>query len=148
MRKRIGLISLFVFLAAAPAFLVPLMSRAQTVISLPEPGKTEPLYGLAYKANAFEAKITAVTLSITSAEGADPVVGEWTFLGSNSDGQMHKVLIYTRMLDEAGTQLAVESKLCMIGGGYKDYPCRVDLKVKAAEWKATKSLRIVTDWQS
>ncbi len=130
------------------AFPVPLMLRKQTVISLPEPGKEEPLYGLNYKANAFEAKVTSVKLTLTSAEDADPVVGEWTFLASNSDGQMHKVEILTRLLDESGTQLAVASKVCMLGGGYHDYACPVELKVKAAEWKATKSLRIVTDWQS
>ncbi len=38
--------------------------------------------------------------------------------------------------------------MCMLGGGYNDYPCKVDLKVKASEWKVIKSVRIVTDWQS
>lgn len=136
-------------LAIVPMVLAaPLMMRKQTVISVPEPGKVEPLYGLAYKANAFEATINSVKLTLTSEGEADPVVGDWTFLGSNSDGQMHKVEIYTRLLDESGTQIATASKLCMLGGGYKDYPCKVDLKVKASEWKVIKSIRIVTDWQS
>jgi hypothetical protein len=148
MKRRTLFVYLTLLVVVPIVFAAPLMMRKQTVISLPEPGKVEPLYGLSYKANAFEAKVTSVKLTLTSAEDADPVVGEWTFLGSNSDGQMHKVEIYTRLLDESGTQIAVASKVCMIGGGYQDFPCHVDLKVKAAEWKATKSVRIVTDWQS
>ena len=148
MKRRALFLSLALLAVVPMAFPVPLMVRKQTVISLPEPGKEEPLYGLNYKANAFEAKVTSVKLTLTSAEDADPVVGEWTFLASNSDGQMHKVEIMTRLLDESGTQLAVASKMCMLGGGYHDYACPVELKVKAAEWKATKSLRIITDWKS
>jgi hypothetical protein len=147
--KRRTLFVYLTLLAVVPmVFGSPLMMRKQTVISVPEPDKVEPLYGLSYKANAFEATISSVKLTLTSAPDADPVVGEWTFLGSNSDGQMHKVEIYTRLLDEAGTQIAATSKHCMLGGGYKDYPCKVDLKVKASEWKVIKSVRIVTDWQS
>ena len=136
------------FLVASIAFPAPLMHRAQTVISVPERDKQEPLYGLAYKARSFEAKISAVTLKVTSADGADPVVGEWTFLGTNSDGQLHKVEIHTRLLDESGSQVGIASKACMLGGGYKDFPCTVPLNVKASVWQATKSIRIVTDWQS
>ena len=40
------------------------------------------------------------------------------------------------------------SKVCMLGGGYQDFACPVPLKVKAADWAKTKSLRVVTDWQS
>jgi len=147
--KRRNLFVYLTLLGVVPmVFAAPLMMRKQTVISVPEPEKVEPLYGLSYKANAFEAKITSVKLTLTSAADADPVVGAWTFLGSNSDGQMHKVEIYTRLLDEGGTQIAATSKLCMLGGGYHDFPCKVDLKVKASEWKVIKSVRIVTDWQS
>jgi hypothetical protein len=135
-------------LVASVSIASPLMHRAQTVISVPAPGEEVPLYGLSYKAKAFEAKITSVKLTIKSAEGADPVEGEWMFLASNSDGQMHKVEIQTRLLDESGTQLALASKVCMLGGGYQDYACPVPFKVKSADWKATKSIRIVSDWQS
>jgi hypothetical protein len=89
-----------------------------------------------------------VKLTLASAEGGDPVEGDWTFLASNSDGQLHKVEIFTKLLDESGTQLASASKMCMVGGGYKDYVCKVPLKMKAADWKAAKSVRIVTDWLS
>ena len=113
----------------------------------PEPGAASPLRALV-QGQAFEAKVSAVTLKLTSADGADPVVGEWTFLASNSDGQLHKVEIYTRLLDESGTQIAIDSKECMLGGGSHDFACTVPLNVKAAEWQAIKSLRIVTDWLS
>lgn len=135
-------------LAASVCAASPLMHRAQTVISVPTPGEEVALYGLSYKSKAFEAKISSVKLAVKSAEGADPVEGEWTFLASNSDGQMHKVDIQTRLLDESGTQLALASKVCMLGGGYHDFACTVPLKVKSADWKATKSIRIVSDWQS
>jgi len=149
MSARTRLTPLFLSLmAASVALAVPLMHRTQTVISVPKPGEQVTLYGLAYKAHAFEAKVTSVRLDLKSEDGADPVIGEWTFLASNSDGQMHKVEIFTRLLDENGTQIAMTSKKCMVGGGYHDYQCHVDLKVKAAEWQATKSIRIVTDWLS
>jgi hypothetical protein len=135
-------------LVASVALGSPLMHRTQTVISVPAPGEEVALYSLSYKSKAFEAKITSVKLSVTSQDGGDPVEGDWTFLASNSDGQMHKVEIYTRLLDENGTQLQSVSKMCMVGGGYKDYVCKVPLKVPAAQWKATKSIRIVTDWLS
>ncbi len=76
------------------------------------------------------------------------MLAEWTFLGSNSDGQLHKVDIYTRLLDEAGKQVGMFSSKCLLGGGASDQPCKVENKVNAADWKATKSVRIVTDWQS
>ena len=126
----------------------PLMQRNQTVISVPPPGEVVTLHTLSYKANAFEAKVESVKLAITSADGADPVVREWTFMASNNDGQMHKVEIYTRLLDESGGQIAMESKKCMLGGGYKDFACTVPLNMKAAAWKAAKSVRVVTDWLS
>ena len=124
----------------------PLMHRTQTVISVPPPGEVVALSALHYKSKLFEAKVSSVKLTLTSAEGADPVVGEWTFLASNSDGQMHKVEIFTRFLDESGTQISMASKVCMLGGGSHDFVCPVPLNVKAADWAKTKSLRIVTDW--
>jgi len=145
LRPRFAIVMMFL---AAAAFAVPLMYRAQTVISIPAPGEEVTLYNLAYKPKAFEAKVYSVKLKVESADGADPVTGEWTFLSSNSDGQLHKVEIFTRLLDESGTQLDMESKMCMIGGGYHDFVCTVPLNIKAADWKAVKSVRIVTDWLS
>src|SRR5262245_44769007 len=116
-RPRFVVPSLLLALAASIALAIPLMHRAQTVISVPTPGEDVALYGLSYKSHAFEAKVTSVKLALTSAEGADPVEGDWTFLASNSDGQLHKVEIFTRFLDESGSQLAMASKVCMVGGG-------------------------------
>ena len=87
----------------------PLMHRTQTVISVPPPGEVVALHALHYAPKQFEAKVSSVKLTLTSADGADPVVGEWTFLASNSDGQLHKVEIFTRLLDESGTQIAMAS---------------------------------------
>ncbi len=81
-------------------------------------------------------------------QGADPVKGQWTFLGSNSDGQWHKIEIFVRLLDESGNQLEYSSKRCTLAAGAKDQPCVVSTKVKAETWKATKSIKIVTDWNS
>ena len=144
-RPRIALTMMFL---AAWMSASPLMERDQTVISVPAPGEEVTLYTLSYKARAFEAKVYTVKLSITSAEGADPVAGTWTFLTSNNDGQLHKVELFTRILDESGTQLGMESKRCLIGGGTKDFVCTVPLDLKASAWKAAKSVRIVADWQS
>ena len=140
--------ALAMMLLAAWMSASPLMQRNQTVISIPPPGEVVTLHTLSYKARAFEAKVYSVKLTITSEDGADPVVGEWTFLTSNNDGQLHKVEIFTRILDESGTQLAMESRRCMIGGGYHDFACTVPLNMKAADWKSAKSVRVVTDWQS
>lgn len=144
-RPRFALVMMFL---AAWMSASPLMQRNQTVISVPAPGEEVTLFTLSYKARAFEAKVYSVKLALTSEDGADPVTGEWTFMTSNNDGQLHKVEIMTRLLDESGAQLAMESKKCMIGGGYKDFACTVPLKIKAADWKATKSVRVITDWLS
>ncbi len=148
-RPRPGVVLTALLLAASMVLATPLMHRTQTIISLPPPGEEVALYSLSYKARAFEAKISSVKLTVASAEGSDPVEGEWRFLASNSDGQLHKVEIFTRLLDESGAQLGpTVSKMCMIGGGYKDFVCTVPLKAASADWKNAKSLRIVTDWLS
>jgi len=135
-------------LATSVALAVPLMMRKQTIIDIPASGTDVALSGLSYKANAFEAKVSSVRLEIGSAEGADPVVGQWVFLGSNNDGQIHKVEIYVRLQDEAGNQIAMYSHKFMLSPGSRDQVCKVEMESKAAEWKAAKAARIVTDWQS
>jgi hypothetical protein len=135
-------------LAASQSFATPLMHRAQTVMAIPPVGEEITLSALTYKAKAFEAKIYSVKLEVTSAEEADFVAGQWIFYASNSDGQMHKVEVYTRILAETGEQLAVQSKMCMLSGGSQSFECKVPLKLKAADWKAAKSVRVVTDWMS
>ncbi len=148
MFRRTSFVSAAVFLASVPAFLIPLMQRNQTLIDVPEPGRSVALSGLVYKSKAFEAKITTTTLDLTSAADADPVTGEWTFLGSNSDGQMHKVEIFTRLQDASGKQIEMFSGRCLLSAGSHDQACKVDMKLSAEDWKATTAVRIVTDWQS
>src|SRR5262245_59536256 len=126
-------------LAASPSFATPLMHRAQTVMALPPIGEEITLSALSYKSKAVDAKVHAVKLEVTSAEGADTVTGDWIFYAANSDGQMHKVEIYTRLLAESGEQVSVQSKMCMLNGGSQNFECRVPLKLKAADFKATKS---------
>jgi hypothetical protein len=130
------------------ALALPLMHRTQTAIDVPEPGTDVPLSGLSYKGRLFEAKVTTARLERMGEADADPMVAEWTFLGSNSDGQMHRVEIYVRLLDESGKQLGMFSKKFILSGGSHDHPCVVPMKVKAETWKATRSVRIVTDWVS
>lgn len=126
----------------------PLMHRTQTTFDVPEPGTDVPLSGLTYKGRLFEAKVTTARLERKGEAEADPMVAEWTFLGSNSDGQLHRVEIYVRLLDESGKQLAMFAKKFILSGGSHDQPCVVPMKVKAEIWKATRSVRIVTDWVS
>ncbi len=145
-RPRLALCLLLV--AASVTVAVPLMHRTQTIINVPEPGTDVALSGLSYKARAFEAKITSGRLDVRSEADADPVVAEWTFLGSNSDGQMHRVEIFLRLQDESGKQIAMFSGKCILTAGARDQACKVDMKIKAADWNATKAIRLVTDWLS
>jgi hypothetical protein len=135
----------FAALLAAPVVLLAgLMLKTQTSIDPPEPGQDIPLSALSYKARAFEAKLSSVRLDWKSQ--ADPLVGEWTFLGSNTDGQMHRLEAQLRLQDESGKQLDVFSQHCALSPGSHDQPCKVAMKVKAGNWKATRTVRIVADW--
>jgi hypothetical protein len=149
MSARTRLTPLFLFvMAASVAVAVPLMLRKQTIINVPEPGTDVALSGLSYKANAFEAKVTSTRLELKSDAGADPILAEWTFLCSNSDGQMHRVEIFVRLQDESGKQLAMFSRKCMVTAAAHDQAHKVEMEVEATDWKATKAVRIVTDWLS
>jgi hypothetical protein len=135
-------------LAVAPAALIAaaLMKATQTVIDVPAPGEDVPLSNLAYKALQFEAKVTSVRLESRSAADADPVLADWTFLGSNSDGQMHRLEVQLRLLDESGKQLAMPSHYYALMGGAHDQSFKLETKLEAAVWKATRRVRIVVNW--
>jgi hypothetical protein len=145
---RRNLFLLLVSLVSASVLAMPLMYKAQTVIDVPKPGEEVALSRLSYKSNAFEAKIASVKLETKGAADSDPVRGLWTFVGSNNDGQMHKVEIWTRFLDESGTQLAMFSGKCTLAPGAHDQPCVVETEIKADTWKSVKSVRIVADFNS
>ncbi|MFY9552561.1 MAG: hypothetical protein WAU32_15550 [Thermoanaerobaculia bacterium] len=149
MNRRNHSLLLVAFLCSASAVLsLPLMYRGQTVIDIPEPGQDVALSRLSYKANAFEAKFDSVRLEPKGAAGADPYVANWTFVGSNNDGQMHKVEIWVRLLDPTGKQVAMFSKKCVLPPGSHDQPCAVEMEIKPEIWKTVKSARIVADFLS
>jgi len=137
-----------VLLASATVLAAPLMYKGQTVIDIPKPGEPVPLSGLSYKSHAFEAAITSVKLEPKSDNPPDVLRGRWTFLGSNNDGQMHKVEITTRLLDPSGKQIAMHSGKCILAAGSHDQPCVVEIDIKADDWKSAKSVRIVADFNS
>jgi hypothetical protein len=147
-RRRLSLsLSSFV-LAVAPAVLVAasLMMATATTIDVPTPGEDVPLSGLRYKALQFEAKITSVRLEIHSEADADPVLADWSFQGSNSDGQMHRIELQLRMLDASGKQVAMPSHYFTVNPGAHDQVIKFETKLKAADWKATSKVKIVVNW--
>ncbi|HMA17121.1 MAG TPA: hypothetical protein VKS03_01650, partial [Thermoanaerobaculia bacterium] len=101
---------------------------------------------LEYRAR-FVASIDSVTLELASAEGSDTVV-EWSFLGSNTDGQLHRVSIALRLLDEGGSQIALFNGRGILSAGARDQNVSVSTKVKPEIWKAAKKVRIFADWMS
>jgi hypothetical protein len=136
-------------LTCVPAVVsAPLMYRAQTVIDVPSPSQDVALSRLSYKANAFEAKLVSVRLEPKGADDADPYAATWTFLGSNNDGQMHKIEIWVRLLDSSGKQIAMFSGKSVLAPGSRDQACVVEMKIKPETWKAVKSVRIVADFLS
>jgi hypothetical protein len=147
MRRRY-LSILVILLLSASALSVPLMYRGQTVIDIPQPGQDVELSRLSYKANAFEAKFTSVKLEPKGAADSDPLKARWTFIASNNDGQMHKTEIWVRLLDESGKQVAMFSTKCALPAGAHDFPCVVEMEIKAETWKSVKSARIVSDFLS
>jgi hypothetical protein len=124
------------------------MHRTQTVIDVPAPGQDVALSALSYKSSAFEAKIASVRLEPGSPDGTDPVQAEWRFVGSNSDGQQHRVDIVVRLLDSTGKQIDTFDKSFFLAAGTHDQVCPVTMRIGAEHWKAAKSARIVTDWLS
>lgn len=144
-------IELWIFLLALAAAPVPLIASVfllgtQTVIEVPAAGQDVPLSHLSYKARAFEAKVTSVRLEPRGAADADPFVADWSFLGSNSDGQMHRLEIQLRLQDESGKQLAMPSHYFALAAGARNQSLKLETKLTAAVWKATRKVRIVVNW--
>ena len=119
----------------------------QTVIETPAVGRDTPLSGLAYKVRQFEANVTSLRLEPRGAVDADPFVADWSFRASNTDGQMHRLKIQLRLLDESDKELlAIHSQPYALKGGAHDQSLKLETKVKAAVWKATRKIRIVVRW--
>ena len=134
-------------LASGVAF-AALMQHSETTIPIPSTGVSTPLQGLSYKARRFEAKVTALTVTARSAEGADPVMLDWAFTGSNTDGQMHRVEMQIRLLDEAGKQIGWSTGKYPVRAGASGETFSIPMKVKAEVWRAAKKARIFADWIS
>lgn len=135
-----------VLLGVSTVALAGLMLHSETTIPIPAPGEKTALAKLEYRAR-FIASINSVTLELASAEGSDTVV-EWSFLGSNTDGQVHRVSIALRLLDEAGSQIALFNGRGILSAGARDQKVSVSTKVKPEIWKAAKKVRIFADWMS
>ena len=136
-----------VFCLVSGAAYAALMQHSETTIPIPKPGEKTELSRLEYRAR-FVASIDAVTLDVATPETAAPVIGEWTFLGSNTDGQAHRVEIALRFLDEGGSQVAVYSTRAILPAGAAGRPVRLTTKVKPEVWKAAKKVRIFAEWMS
>jgi hypothetical protein len=134
-------------LASGVAF-AALMQHSETTIPVPPAGESTPLQGLSYKARRFEAKITALTVAVKSPEGADPALVDWTFTASNTDGQIHRVEMQVRLLDDAGKQIGWSTGKHPVRAGADGQTFTVPMKVKADVWRAAKKARIFADWIS
>jgi hypothetical protein len=146
-RNPLGL-SLIALLAVPGLLLAALMMKTHTTVAMPPPGQTTDLSGLSYKAHAFEAKIESVQVDLKSAEGPSDIDASWTFLGSNTDGQMHRVEIEIRLRNAAGKQLKTFSHHFTLAPGAHDQECVLETRTSAEDWKAAKSVELVANWQS
>ena len=133
-------------LALASAFLLAaLMHHSETTIPMPAAGEKTPLQKLEYRAR-FVASIDSVTLQVKSDPGVDPVVSEWVFTGSNTDGQAHRVEIVLRLLNDAGKQIGFFSARKILPAGARGMEISLPTKVSSDGWSATKKVRIFADW--
>jgi hypothetical protein len=140
-RKAAGL------LAMAPAIPVfaALMLHTETTIPKPAGDETAILNGLVYKAT-FVAKVESVRLDVKSEAGADTFLASWVFTGSNTDGQVHRLDMQVRLLDEKGKQIAAFSARHPLSAGAKEESFLVPMKVKPAVWEATRKVQIWANW--
>lgn len=145
-RRRSLTFALALFLLAGALF-AALMQHSETTIPGPAPGEKTPLEKLEYRAR-FLASIDSVTLQAKSEAGADPVVVDWVFAGSNTDGQAHRVELVVRLLDESGKQVGVFSATRVLPPGARAMELAVPTKVKADAWSAAQKARIFADWRS
>jgi hypothetical protein len=129
---------------ASPLF-AALMLHTETTIPKPISDETAILNGLVYKAT-FVAKVESVRLDVASEAGADPIIAEWVFSGSNTDGQVHRLDMQVRLLDEKGKQIGVFSARHPLSAGAKNESFSVGMKVKSSAWDATKKIQIWANW--
>jgi hypothetical protein len=136
-----------VLLSVPLALLASTMKQTVTAITVPKDSATIPLRDLIYKAR-FTAEVKAVRLDPMPAAGADPVEADWVFMGSNTDGQIHRVSITLTLADESGNKMDSFGTKVMLPAGAKDKLWSVHMKVPAKVWTATRTIRIAADWFS
>ncbi len=134
-------------LASGVAF-AGLMQHSETTISVPSADKATSLKGLSYKSRRFEASITSLTVKVKSEEGADPMRADWIFTANNTDGQVHRVEMQIRLLDEAGKQIGWSTGKYAVRAGASGATFPIAMKVKADVWRAARKVRIFADWIS
>lgn len=134
-------------LASGVAF-AALMQHSETTIPVPSAGEPTSLKGLSYKSRRFEASITSVTVRAKSEEGADPVLADWVFTANNTDGQVHRVEMQIRFLDESGKQIGWSTGKYAVRAGASGATFPIAMKVKAGVWRSAKKVRIFADWLS
>jgi hypothetical protein len=145
--RRKGLpVALALSLLAVAAF-AALMQHSETTIAMPAAGEKTALEKLEYRAR-FVASVDSVTVQVKSDAGADPVVADWVFTGSNTDGQAHRVELVVRLLDEAGKQIGLYSATKILPPGAHDFSMSVSTKAKAESWTSARKARIFADWRS
>lgn len=138
--------ALLVLAWASPVFAALMLHTENTIPKLLSE-ETAILKGLVYKAR-FEAKVSSVRLVEKSEAGADTVVSDWVFTGSNSDGQVHLLGMEIHLLNEKGDQIAVFWARHPLSAGARDESFVVPMKVKSAAWEATRKIRIWANWMS
>jgi hypothetical protein len=139
-------VALALSLLAAASF-AALMQHSETTIPVPAPAEKTPLEKLEYRAR-FVASVDSVTVQVKSDAGADPVIADWIFTGTNTDGQAHRVELVVRLLDEAGKQIGLYSATKIVPPGAHDFSMSVPTKVKAQAWASARKVRIFADWRS
>ena len=148
MRSRcLSAVLLPAFFLAAVSF-AALMQHSEATIPTPEIGARVPLSGLVYRSRRFEARISSVELVAKSAPDADPLAAAWVFTAGNSDGQLHRVEMQIRLLDESGKQIGWFTAKHPVRAGARDETFRIPMKVKRAVWGQTRKVRIFADWLS
>lgn len=125
-----------------------LMQHSETTIGKPVIGARVSLDRLVYKSRRFEARIPSVELQEKSPADADPLLADWVFTASNTDGQLHRVEMQIRLLDEGGKQIGWFVAKHPVRAGAREETFRVPMKVKRNVWSDTRRVRIFADWIS
>ncbi|MDQ5856820.1 MAG: hypothetical protein M3542_00890 [Acidobacteriota bacterium] len=133
---------------AAGVALASLLQHSETTIPVPAAGEATPLDGHSYKSRRFETSISSVTVRMKSEKGADSVLADWVFAANNTDGQLHRVEMQVRFLDESGKQIGWSTGKYAVRAGASGEAFPIAMKVKADVWRAAKKVRIFADWLS